>query len=892
MKNNVNDSFKNKNDFLYSEEINDDSINIDNSENISDDNLNNSVLQKDNKKYRFLLLGSESEGLFVIKASYKNFEENIKRNTITYDNENQINIELSPIEQNEIDKSILFDGIIFIYNLQGNKVLGNTIEKMIKIDKAFKKIYPNIFFPKVILGNISDVLTYINKKYFKKENIIKKRSIFLIKDSSINQIGISYAVNHLIKMHQINKNYKNYIHQNKINEKEFINSLNKNKINLLKCLKCNQILEISLDKISKSIYLYCNKCNIEKKCSFLEFRNIRQEYLINCNECKKIIYESNLINYCYKCKKYICNECLKAHLNKESKEMDDINYKNIIYPYNLIDNICNLHDKIRYNYCINCKKKICPYCEMESHINHKTKVFDEKEILGLLNIQKENLKLEKEEYSKMKKFIQDCFKSLKEYFYNLLLLKEKEINIKEEIIRELEIFKYDNTLFKNIKNLYFENYDLIYNYQESWDKKLNYILKIFNEPIKIKKNNLCKKENLKGPYNIIQKASIENSLYNNKNDEIVTDLCSLGNYAEKNYFAISFNTGQLKIYNDNFENRIPVTIIKEFEPYEGINSLYRTIGNNVLLVGNSQIKKIYLSEDFKEYRIINEIEVSEQLFKKVLELDSLNALITSNNYNQLIIYDSTNGKQLSEIMGADNNREIIFLDKISENKIILKISEIDLFDSINVDLGNKTISNDEPNNIYNDDENLFENETVKISNRIYYQNDNKESDITWKIFEFEMKGNEIKIKKDYIFDKNIIFLGKINDKLLLLFCKNDNKIVLFDYISYINCLKLSFNSPIKPIISFPLSNKIELLDFLILNEERYLIQCGLNIKMGFLYVINKIKVAHSPLKNNKDNQNISNDENELINEVVKIISLKKNNFILITKDKSIYNLKN
>ena len=82
---------------------------------------------------------------------------------------------------------------------------------MIKIDKAFKKIYPNIFFPKVILGNISDVLTYINKKYFKKENIIKKRSIFLIKDSSINQIGISYAVNHLIKMHQINKNYKYYI---------------------------------------------------------------------------------------------------------------------------------------------------------------------------------------------------------------------------------------------------------------------------------------------------------------------------------------------------------------------------------------------------------------------------------------------------------------------------------------------------------------------------------------------------------------------------------------------------------------------------------------------------------------------------------------------------------
>ena len=886
-------NFKNTNNSLYSDEITDDSTYLDNYINVSVDNLNNRVLQKNNKTYKFLLMGSEeSEGLFVIKAFYKNFEDNIKRNTIIDENNNKIHIEASTINKNEIDKSILFDGIIFIYNLQGYNILDDTIEEMIKIDKTFKKIYPTIFFPKVILGNIGDVLSYINDKKNKKESIIKNRNIFFIKESSINHIGISYAVEYLIKMHQINKNYKKYILQNRINEKEFIHFLTKKKMNLLRCLKCSQILEKLLDKNSNSIYLYCNKCNIEKKYSYLEYENIKKEYLINCNECKKNIYESNLINYCFKCKKYICKECIKIHFNKESKEMNENNYKSIIYPYNLIDNICNLHDKICYNYCINCKKKICPYCEMESHLNHEKKIFDEKEILKLLDTQKHNLKLEKDEYSKMKEIMEDCFNSLKEYFNNLLLYKEKEINIKEEMIKEFEILKYDNTLFKNIKNLDFENTDLFYNSQETWDKKLNDIFEIFKEPIKLKKNKLCRKENLKGPYNIIQKVSLENSLYQNENNEIVTDICPLGNYIEKNYFAVSFNTGLLKIYNDNLENRIPITIIKEFEPNEGINSLYKLIGNNLLLVGNSRIKKIYISEDFKEYKVINDIEVSEQLFKKVLELDSLNALITSNNYNQLIIYNSKNGKKLSEIMEADNNREIVFLDKISENKIIFKISEINLFESINIDFGRETINKTAFNNIDNEDENLIVNENVKISNGINYESDSNESDITWKIIEFEMKGNEIKIKKEYKLDNGVIYLGKINDKLLLFFNKIDNKVILFDYISYMNFLKFSFNSPIKPIISFPLSNRIESMDFLILNEEGYLIQCGLNMKIGYIYVINKIKVAQSSFKNNMGRENISDNEKDFKNEVVKIINLKKNNFLLITKDNSLYNLKN
>ena len=103
------------------------------------------------------------------------------------------------------------------------------------------------------------------------------------------------------------------------------------------------------------------------------------------------------------------------------------------------------------------------------------------------------------------------FKFIKELFNNLILFKEKEINIKEKIIKELEIFKYDDTLINNVQNLYQDYNDIFYNLEESWDKKLNNIFEFFKEPIKIEKNKLCIKENLKGPFNIIQNINLENT---------------------------------------------------------------------------------------------------------------------------------------------------------------------------------------------------------------------------------------------------------------------------------------------------------------------------------------------------------------------------------------------
>lgn len=874
--------------FLYNEDVDnlDEKENKNNDSNPKDIEENKNIIKKI-EEYIFLLLGIEdTKNLFIIKTFFE-----IKERKSSSSNSDNIKYEISTIDKNKIEKSLSsFNGIIFIYNQQKKEALNNIIDEILKIEKLFKDSYPKKFFPKIIMGNKKEIINLIkNKKYTEKD--MKKMDLFFMELLNQKNIGISYAAQKLIKIIQINNNYQKFILSKGKNEKEVIDILSKYPSKIKRCLICNHILEILIDNYSNLIYLTCKKCNIEKKYTFEEYEKYDNNFLIKCNDCKKSYNKINLIYYCSKCNNYICNSCLKKHFHKENKNKNIDNYKKIIIPYNLIDFVCHTHSKILYNYCLKCKKKICPKCEMESHLNHEKNIFDESNINNIIKTQKQNISLEKQENKKVQDIITDCLDSLKIFLNNLILFKEKEISIKEKMIKELEMFKYDNTLINNVQNLYNDSNDIFYNMEESWDKKLNNIFEFFKEPIKIEKTKLCTKDNLKGPFNIIQNVNLRNNNYKEEKDGIVTDLISLGNYISKNYFAVSFNNGLLKIYNDDFAHRIPINIIKEFEPNEGINSLYKSLANTLLLVGNSKIKKIIFSEDYKEYKIINEIEIKDkdkdkdQLFKGALELESLNLLIINDNYNKLIIYDNKNEKKLDVDIGGD----LSFLDKISEKKIILQIYQKNLLDEIQLDLARQTISNDVLSKSSLEEE-IIEEEPSLITNSILIQNET--NDFEWKIFEFDMKLKDIKIKKNFVFNKNMSYLGKINEQLLLFYNSSDNKMILFDLICYAEFLKIPFNSSVKPIISFPLTRRINYLEFLILCEGGFLTQCAVNLKIGFMYIITKIKIEPQNINMNIA-LDLNNDINEIENKnkVAKIIELENINFLIITHDNYIYNLK-
>ena len=114
---------------------------------------------------------------------------------------------------------------------------------------------------------------------------------------------------------------------------------------------------------------------IQYKCSIGHFDKIELSNFLNectndnigkiCNECKS--KNQNTLEYCIKCYKLLCNNCLIEH-NK--------NFNNhIIIPYNKINLKCLKHGRNTIGFCFSCKMNICNQCE--NGTGHNIKKYDE-----------------------------------------------------------------------------------------------------------------------------------------------------------------------------------------------------------------------------------------------------------------------------------------------------------------------------------------------------------------------------------------------------------------------------------------------------------------------------------------------------------------------------------
>ena len=384
-------------------------------------------------------------------------------------------------------------------------------------------------------------------------------------------------------------------------------------------------------------------------------------------------------------------------------------------------------------------------------MEHETIIFDESKINEIINNQKEILNEERENIKVIKGYIEDCLKELRKKLDNLIQRREKLLNIVEKMIKNCEILKYKITLLDNIKNLNIRlNKNITYNNSDSWMKKLKNIFELFNEPIKIDRIKIFKEENLKGPYDILKQVvpkSDENP-DNIENIENITDICPLFVYNSRNYFAVSYDSGVLKIYNDDFKHRVPIKIIEKlYEKREGIISLYKSGKNSLMLVGYSKIMKIIFSENLENYKVLYEIKMENQLFKNIIELDCFNVLIASNNFNQLLCINYKNGNEVTDITKNVDDKEIVYIEKISETKIILKLNE---FNRLKNTIIEKVPKDDNFNGI------------IPKSN-------------FWKILDFEVGKNNIEKIKKCIFEKNISYLCKLKDFGIILFDNGNNK---------------------------------------------------------------------------------------------------------------------
>jgi len=262
-----------------------------------------------------------------------------------------------------------------------------------------------------------------------------------------------------------------------------------------------------------------------------------------------------------------------------------------------------------------------------------------------------------------------------------------------------------------------------------------------------------------------------------------------------------------------------------------------------------------------------------------IEIGEINALLTTNDYNHIKIYDFENGKELYKHYLKD---DILFMEKISENKIIFQLSKNNLMNRVNIDLERNSI-------LFNLDN--IESFSESVNTEINFKKEDK--DIALKINEFEIVNNAMKLKKNYSFVIGINYLGKINEKLILLYDKLENQIILFDINTYENVLKLFFNSSLKPISSLVVNKNIDSLDLLILFEGETLAQCVLNSKLKFINLMSKLEIfTIDKIDKTKTIKLKEEEKKKSNNKIKKIINLAKDNFLIITNSNLIYNLKN
>jgi len=129
------------------------------------------------------------------------------------------------------------------------------------------------------------------------------------------------------------------------------------------CLECKKNILIKIEDYRISMYNCKNNHKIEN-ISIKEFNELQKivESKIICEICKinnKNKTYKNEMNYCLTCKKTICPLCKSTHNNNH-----------LIINYEDRNIICNKHNDKYTKYCNECKENICMQCIRE-HKNHK-----------------------------------------------------------------------------------------------------------------------------------------------------------------------------------------------------------------------------------------------------------------------------------------------------------------------------------------------------------------------------------------------------------------------------------------------------------------------------------------------------------------------------------------
>jgi len=554
----------------------------------------------------------------------------------------------------------------------------------------------------------------------------------------------------------------------------------------LVCKKCFSHLSIRVDNDSNILIIYCENCkteprglNIEEFISYNKQNN--SDYF--CKKCSnKYYYEDERKLYC------ACSLQRTSYRKSKNNNLKNGN-DNISIPFYLKDSYCYVHHKFNKYYLKYSKKGLCELCfnERKERLNHY-ECFKENDIDNLFKKKNEEFNKELNLINTLEKKFAECIGVLQAKFNKNIENLKKLNQIKYDILSSIKVIKNNNTIISNVKSLEFRSLDdFHYEEDDSIERKLKNIFNQFKSELDI--HNLYfgkdKKENknmayLNGPFN---------NLTQNEKEIKVTDLKGL---KDDKLICVSFDNGKAKIFNFNInENYYPLCIINEFQPQQGIHSLYVSNNKNniwflnnendfdiIYLSGYEEIKVIQMDNNYSSYNLLYTFKEEGRDIYSTIEISN-NNILTLNNLNilQLINIEKKDNqiidekKEINDLLFFENKSPKA-INKISKNIIYFSLSNGNDFDLNLLNTGRTTSICDVDlleDNSSNSDSELKENFTLKLTDNI---NLKKERFIKIIKLKNEDKSNSndkkenfgLNIEKEYTFPKNYELLGSISEE--------------------------------------------------------------------------------------------------------------------------------
>ena len=601
------------------------------------------------------------------------------------------------------------------------------------------------------------------------------------------------------------------------------------------CPKCFSQLNIKINESSNIIITYCDKCNTEpigiSLDQFIELNKLKN-IECHCNSCKKILY------YDFNNNKLTC-QCENNSDNIRNRSYSSNNVlEEVPIPLFLKDCYCEKHNNFHQYYLKYSKEGLCASCNDEKKKdNFFIEKYNSEDIDELIQHKTEEIQKEKDFINSLQIKFNECIDNLKLKFGKYLDLKIKKNAIKSDIIRTLQIIKNNNTLISNVKSLEFDFGDKFkYEENDTIENRIKYIFNYLHYDIEVsniyfEKNNNIIKDNIH-----INNSFID--LIQKKEDNIVTDIWGLKN---NELICVSYNNGKAKIYdlNNSSNKNIPICVIDEFGPREGVNSLYVSKSeysfwkNNdnskyeiIYLNGFENIKIIQPNNNYSSYQKIYIIKDEMCNISNSIEIDDSNCLyLTMDNNIKLISFNKDNNNDPTYITKFVNDtlfdieHQALSINKLKDNVISLYLTknfdDLQLFQTERISrftLYEDQVEQNEKNNCEYEEDNenkflknyviknvdldnlgnikAFVSKDNKVKEEKKDENNNEEQII--KLIEIKINADErgdetimgdgidekLKIVKQYIFNKNYELLGVVSEQrniFLLKFTSENNK---------------------------------------------------------------------------------------------------------------------